>query len=78
MGTERHEQGVFSGDLARSFGHLTRALLDPAPSQVEWPRVAVVPAPLGEPVREQAGVEPVVLRLPRGVDLLAELAFLDR
>jgi hypothetical protein len=70
-------------DLARTLEHLTRALLDPATGQVERPRVAVVPAAPDEPpddtaVPEPEPAEPVVLRPRRGVDLLAELAFLDR
>ncbi|NYD57671.1 hypothetical protein BKA08_001909 [Nocardioides marinisabuli] len=78
MFIEQTDLHVSEDGLTRTLEHLTRALLDPAPSQVERPRVAVVPSPLGEPVHEQEPVEPVVLRLPRGVDLLAELAFLDR
>lgn len=68
--------------LARTLEHLTRALLDPATGQVERPRVAVVPAASDEPDDttrpEWEPVEPVVLRPRRGVDLLSELAFLDR
>ena len=76
------DQSSDPSDLTRTLEHLTRALLDPATSQVERPRVAVVPAAPDEPVVELAPeherVEPVVLRPRRGVDLLAELAFLDR
>lgn len=82
MRYELHESQSHAGDLARTLEHLTRALLDPATGQVERPRVAVVPAapdePADEPAPEQELVEPVVLRPRRGVDLLAELAFLDR
>lgn len=79
------EQHAGDSDLARTLEHLTRALLDPATGQVERPRVAVVPAVPDESSCEPADnvgepelVEPVALRPRRGVDLLAELAFLDR
>lgn len=80
------EPDVVTRDLARTLEDLTRALLDPATSRVEQPRVAVVPAahedPSGELVDDIASdeelVEPVAFRPRRGVDLLAELAFLDR
>ena len=77
------EESSDPSDLTRTLEHLTRALLDPAPSRVERPRVAVVPAAPDEhaddtTVPEPEPVEPVVLRPRRGVDLLAELAFLDR
>ncbi|GHJ58762.1 hypothetical protein NOK12_12800 [Nocardioides sp. OK12] len=79
MSNERRSDAT---SIADTLEHLTRALLDPASSQVERPRVAVVPAPTGEPaddpIPEQRSVEPVVPRPARGGDLLAELAFLDR
>ena len=68
--------------LLRTLEHLTRALLDPAPSRAERPRIAVVPAAPDELADDtdsgQEPVGPAVLRPRRGVDLLAELAFLDR
>ena len=85
MATEQHDHRAVSGDLARTLEDLTRALLDPVPSRVEQPRVAVVPSAPHLPddkadgeVGDQELVEPVVLRPRRGVDLLSELAFLDR
>lgn len=82
MNIERHDPNASGEDLARTLEHLTRALLDPAIGPAERPRVAVVPAAPEEvaedPVPEQEPAEPVVLRPRRGVDLLAELAFLDR
>lgn len=78
-----HDRAAPRDDLARTLEHLTRALLDPANGRVEQPRIAVVPAAPDDPaddatVLEPELVEPVVLRPRRGVDLLAELAFLDR
>lgn len=86
MTHEKRDSLAAHGELTRTLEHLTRALLDSVPNQVERPRVSVVPVVREDLSGELADgtapdqelVEPVVLRPRRGVDLLAELAFLDR